>query len=176
MITVESTKGEGTVFKVLMPVVASEKGPVPKTQPPHKGDGVILLVDDEEAVRCVGERLLQRMGYTVYTAQDGHDAIRVFKERGGSIDCVLLDLSMPDLDGRETFRELRKLRPDIPVILSSGYNEQQAENRFLRDSLAGFIQKPYQSTELAARIDAALNASGSAAKQMPARKGSTHEA
>jgi CheY-like chemotaxis protein len=104
--------------------------------------------------------MLERMGFQVILAVDGRDAIDRFYEheqkQAGSIVCVLLDLTMPHKNGEEVFRAIRKLRPEVPVILSSGYNEQEVTQKFVGKGLTGFIQKPYQLKELAAKIQAAI--------------------
>jgi len=105
-------------------------------------------VDDEETVRSVGAAMLRQAGYGVITAQDGHSAVSLFAQRADEIDCVLLDLSMPHMDGQETFRELRQIQADVPVVLMSGYNEQEAVVRFAGKGLGGFIQKPFKLQDL----------------------------
>ena len=102
-----------------------------------------MLADDEETVRAVGKRMLERMGFRVLTASNGREALEVFDKHADKIVCVLLDLTMPHMDGEEAFREMRRRRPDVTVILCSGYNEQEATQRFAGKGLAGFVQKPY---------------------------------
>ena len=87
---------------------------------PAPGGRTVLLVDDEESVRAIGRQMLQKMGYTVVTACDGREALDRFQKAAGAVACVILDLTMPHMDGEETFRELRKLDPGVSVILSSG--------------------------------------------------------
>jgi CheY-like chemotaxis protein len=124
-----------------------------------QGQGVILLVDDEETVRKVGSQMLERAGFKVLLAMDGRDALNVFRSQPEDITCVLLDLTMPNMDGEETFRELRALKDNVRVILSSGYNEQEAINRFTHSGLAGFIQKPYQYASLMHKLRQVLQPS-----------------
>jgi CheY-like chemotaxis protein len=111
-----------------------------------------LLVDDEEAVLVVVQRILEGMGFQVLCVNDGREALEVFRERGEEIVCVLLDLTMPQLDGEQVFREMRRLRPEAKVILSSGYDESDVAQRFAGGGLAGFIQKPYRGTSLRAKL------------------------
>jgi len=92
----------------------------------------------------------------VLTADDGHEAVEIFKEHADKIVGVLLDLTMPHKDGIQVFREIRKLKPDIKVILTSGYNEQDATQQFVGKGLAGFIQKPYVSKDLIEKIKAVM--------------------
>jgi DNA-binding response OmpR family regulator len=95
---------------------------------------------------------LQAAGFEVIVAADGREAIEKFTAAMASVDLVILDLTMPHFDGEGCFRELRKLRPGVKVILSSGYNEQDIVDRFAGKGLAGFIQKPYTTSELLAKI------------------------
>ena len=105
--------------------------------------------------RTVTRRILEHERITVLLAADGVEGIRVYAENPG-IDVVLLDMTMPRMDGEQTFRELRKAYPGVRVVLMSGYNEQDATEQFAGKGLAGFIQKPYRPAELIAKIDAAL--------------------
>lgn len=100
--------------------------------------------------------MLERMGFDVLTAADGRRALEVFRDNTTAIMCVLLDLTMPHMDGEEAFREIRRLSPDVRVILCSGYNEQDATQRFAGKGLAGFIQKPYNLSELRLKLKIAL--------------------
>ena len=149
VLKIYSELGKGTCFKILFPVSdQGDKSHVPsnlaETDPKSwRGMGTILITDDEESVRTVGRQMLERMGFTVLTAEHGHEAISVFQQHAREIVCVLLDLTMPHMDGEETFRELRSLNTDVKVVLCSGYNEQDAVQRFTGKGLAGFLQKPY---------------------------------
>ena len=158
-VKVYSEKQKGTTFKVLLPAVegaASLHTVAAEARPSEGQTGTILLVDDEETVRSVGAAMLRRSGYTVLTAEDGRAAVALFAERSDEIDVVVLDLAMPHMDGQETFRELRRLRADVRVLLSSGYNEQDAINRFAGKKLAGFIQKPYSSAAILEAVRSVL--------------------
>ena len=115
---------------------------------PLHTDGVVLVVDDEDAVRELAQEMLERLGVTVLVAADGRRALEVYREHQEKISCVLLDLTMPEMDGVETFRELRNLRSDVLVVLSSGYNEEEVKERYGELGLAGFLQKPYQLRNL----------------------------
>ena len=90
-----------------------------------EGGGTVLLIEDEEQVRNMAKMMLTRLGYTVLEAKDGVEAVEIFQQHQDEIRCVLSDLTMPRMDGWETLAALRKLSPDIPVILSSGYDEAQ---------------------------------------------------
>ena len=118
--------------------------------------GTVLVIDDEEMVRRVAKSMLESYGYKVLVASDGNSALELFEEVGHEISVVLLDLTMPSMSGEETFRRLRMMRSNVPVILSSGYNEVEAVKRFTGKSLTGFIQKPYTTTHLARKVRDAL--------------------
>jgi CheY-like chemotaxis protein len=116
-------------------------------EPEIMAEGAVLLVDDEETVRAIGSEMLKELGLTVITADDGRDALEKFKDNPG-IFCVILDLTMPHLDGEQAYRELRMLDPNVKVIISSGYSESEVTQRFAGKGLAGFIQKPYKLSAL----------------------------
>ena len=122
----------------------------------QKIEGTVLLVDDDETVRNVGKELLENIGLRVITAEDGWQAVSIFKESPYSIDCIILDLSMPHMDGREAYAKLRPIRDDIPIFLSSGHSEHEVKQQFPGKKIAGFIQKPYQLSALAAELMKAL--------------------
>ena len=157
-IKIYSEPGKGTTFKVLFPAGESlENGAVIQRRDNSaseawQGRGTVLIADDEETVRAVGKQMLDRMGFEVLMAADGREAVEIFGDHADEIDCVLLDLTMPHMDGEQAFRQLRRLRPDVVVILCSGYNEQDATQRFAGKGLAGFVQKPYNMAELREKL------------------------
>ncbi|MCK4340867.1 MAG: PAS domain S-box protein [Phycisphaerae bacterium] len=152
---VYSEPGRGTTFKVLFPALdepaASRAKEALRAEAWH-GSGTVLLVDDEETVCAVGRQMLERVGFTVLTARDGPEALDLFRQQADEIVCVVLDLTMPHMDGEVAYRELRRIRGDVRVIMSSGYNEQEVTQRFAGKGLAGFIQKPYHTEELVAKL------------------------
>jgi CheY-like chemotaxis protein len=157
-IKIYSEPAKGTTFKVLFPAGEStENGAAIQRRDTSaseawKGHGTVLIADDEETVCAVGKQMLGRMGFEVLTAADGREAVEVFGDHADEIDCVLLDLTMPHMDGEQAFRQLRRIRPDVVVILCSGYNEQDATQRFAGKGLAGFVQKPYNMAELREKL------------------------
>jgi CheY-like chemotaxis protein len=156
---VYSEPGRGSTFKVLFPASEQPAASLPKEDPLLKswrGQGTILLVDDEETVRSVTQRILEKLGFTVLTAADGREALDVFSKRAKEIVCVLLDLTMPHMGGEETYRELRRIKSDVRVILASGYDEQDVSDRFGSKGLAGFLHKPFQIVELISKLQQAL--------------------
>jgi CheY-like chemotaxis protein len=153
-----SEVGKGTTFKLIFPAceeMARETQAEPSS-PGLQGSGTILVVDDEPTILEVASGLLHSMGFEVLTASDGQEAIAMFQQHVADIRAVLLDLTMPRLNGVETFRELRKLQPHCRVVLTSGYNEEEALHDFVGKGLAGFVQKPFQRTELLAAMRKAL--------------------
>jgi PAS domain S-box-containing protein len=157
-LTVNSCPGQGTTFRVYLPSthrpVRELAGPAP-TVPGWRGEGTVLLVDDEETVRITTGRMLEGMGFTVLSAVDGLDALQVFAGHT-DIRFVLLDLSMPRLDGVETFREILKMRPGSRVLLMSGFTKIEAMKRFGMEGLCGFIQKPFTMRQLVEKAKAIL--------------------
>ena len=118
--------------------------------------GTVLIVDDEELVLDVCKEMLVNLGFSVLTAENGLEAVEVFRRQASDIDCVLLDLSMPKMDGLAAFVEIIRIRPDAKVILSSGYHEHEASGRFHDKKPAGFIQKPYTLNNLRSAMDRIL--------------------
>lgn len=153
---VTSDKDRGSTFTVLLPVQRNAP-PAPPKKPhdnkaPLRGHERILVVDDEPSVLLLCKQLLQHLGYDVLTATDGRVAVDVFRQHGDSIDCVILDLMMPDMDGAEAHHALTALRPDVKILLTSGYNEEDIAQRFDGKRLAGIMQKPYQLAALAKKL------------------------
>jgi CheY-like chemotaxis protein len=158
-ITLGSDPGAGTTFRVLFPPAAPAAAAAAIPQPTAqsvRGTGTILLVDDEAAVRTTAKAMLERLGYRVLLAEDGRQAIAAFQAHQPEIAGVLLDLTMPSMDGEETFRELRRIDARARVIISSGYGEHDIAQRFAGLGLAGFIQKPYELQSLGSVLAAAL--------------------
>jgi PAS domain S-box-containing protein len=163
-IKVYSEVGKGSTFKVLFPackdsaLVAAKKEPVKESDIQHwQSSGKVLLADDEEVVRNVSQKMLEIIGFEVLTASDGLEAVELFSKYAEEIVCVLLDLTMPKLDGSEVFNRIRQIRSDIKVILCSGYNQQEATQRFVGKGLANFIQKPYRMHSLIATLKEVLD-------------------
>ena len=154
---VYSAPGQGSTFKLFFPAGDVAALPVRPQAPAEelRGTGTVLVVDDEEIIRRTAKNALERYGYRVLWAEDGQKAVEVFRA-AGEIALVLLDLTMPTMNGEETLRELQAIRPSIPVLLSSGFNEVEAVRRFTGKGLAGFIQKPYTSAGLATKVKRAL--------------------
>jgi PAS domain S-box-containing protein len=158
-IKVYSEPGKGSTFKIFFPATFVA---VDTTFAKHakketwKGSGVVLLVEDEANIRSLCRRMLERIGFEVLAAADGCQALEIFRVHQDRIRCVLLDLTMPQMDGGETLVELRRIDPKLPVILSSGFSEQKISDRFKNQNLSGFLQKPYQQADLRAALKKAL--------------------
>ena len=160
-ITVESEPGEGTTFRVLFPRTEVQDT-VPEPDIERKTvstpQATVLIVDDEESVLEIGAEFLKRAGFDVIAACGGREAISIIESRGDEVGAVVLDLVMPEMDGEQTFREIRRLRPEMPVIVTSGYSEERTAERFAGDHIEGFLRKPYEPEELTEKVEAALPA------------------
>jgi PAS domain S-box-containing protein len=159
-VRVESEPGQGTRFQILLPPASGEAQP--EEEEPAAVDGAgrtILVVDDDDTVRAVARGILEGAGHTVLLARDGQEGVELFARHGAEVGLVLLDLTMPIMDGEETFRALRAIRPDLPVLLSSGYGEQETTERFVVGELAGFVQKPYTRVRLLSAVARVLQTS-----------------
>jgi PAS domain S-box-containing protein len=152
-IHVYSEPGQGSTFKVLFPAV-------PRTAPARfsagAGSGTVLLIDDEVMVRDMCRSALERAGYRVLEAENGGIAVTMVSERRDEIDLVILDLTMPVMSGGETLEALRRLRPDLPIVLSSGFSETEATVRFGAHRPSGFLQKPYTAGHLTDAVGSAI--------------------
>ena len=158
-IEVTSAPGAGATFRVLLPAVASGAtagAPPAQRTDDLRGAGTIVFVDDEELVRDVAKHSLERLGYHVLEAPNGPAAIEILRSNGDRIRLVVLDLGMPGMSGEETLPHLRRLRPDLKVIVSSGYSEAEALRLFHGARVSGFIQKPYTFRDLARAVKSAL--------------------
>jgi CheY-like chemotaxis protein len=154
-IRIETGLGEGTSITVFFPATTEAEGqtstvPGASANVSWQGRGKVLLVEDDEAAREFAHVCLERAGIEVVEAADGREATVLFQAQPDEFSCVLLDLTMPHLDGVETYSRLKRIRPDIPVILCSGYPKKAATERFSDMGLAGFLKKPYEPEELLA--------------------------
>jgi signal transduction histidine kinase len=157
-IGLESQLGKGTKFTLLLPRTEGAERVLdpPAASVDGHGGKCVLVVDDEPQVRKVLGRILETEGFEVMRAADGREAVEIFEAQADLIDCVLLDLTMPELDGAETFRELKRIRGDVRVVLSSGFAEDDILNRFKGVGFAGVLQKPTPKDVLIAKIHEAL--------------------
>jgi len=156
-IFVSSMVGKGTTIRVNFPIsdsVAEARTAIipipdiPSTSDVSSPRGTILIVDDEEDVRKICSTMVARLGYQTLTAADGEEAVAVFQDHADEIGCIILDMTMPKMDGYAAFQSLKQIRSDVKAILSSGYNQEAITQRFTGLGLAGFIQKPYRRQQL----------------------------
>lgn len=155
-IHVYSEPGVGTTFSILLPlsgVDLAAKSVHPQLQ---RGEGRILVVDDESVMRVTAKAILEELGYEVAVAENGEEGVEAFRESGGSFDLVLLDMIMPVMNGRECFAQLQQLDPDVKVVLSSGFGREEDILGMKNDGLIGFIRKPYRSSALSQVVHDAL--------------------
>jgi PAS domain S-box-containing protein len=160
-VQVESTLGAGTTFKLLFPAASGTRDSTKPMQgeanPAWQGMGTILVVDDEAMLRTVVASMLPLLGFDCVLAADGCEAVEIFSADPSQFDLVLLDLTMPHMDGEQTLTELRRLQRDVCVVLMSGFNAQEAQVRFNGKGLASFLQKPFTIATLSTTIHAALD-------------------
>jgi len=147
-----SAPGEGSCFTVFFPALATRK-PLLDMQTASFDvypdvPGKVLVVDDEQPVRDVVSKLLAHHSIEVLTADNGANAVQVFRQHADEIALVLMDLTMPEMDGEEAFHAIRSIRPNAVIILSSGFSESAAADRLTQVGLAGFIHKPYTHKRL----------------------------
>ena len=174
---VQSTLGHGTTFTVLLPLMPDKNHDLQEPgddrhdvteaticsaerhsfMPTLSAAGMVLIIDDEPDVRSVTARMLQREGFSVLTAADGQLGLKLFRQHAHAIRCVWLDYTMPGLSGEQTLRAIHALRPDVPVVLMSGYTQQQASHHCSDLSLAGFLQKPFSISDVQAMVQRVIN-------------------
>ena len=158
IITVSSRRGEGATFTIFLPITA-DSPPVAASPPPRVSvsSETVLLVDDEAMIIEVGSAMLEKMGYAVHTASGGNQALDLLREHGHGIDLVILDMIMPEMSGSETFNRLKAIKPDVKVLLSSGYSVDGQAAEILQRGCQGFIQKPFDLERLSAKVREVLN-------------------
>jgi signal transduction histidine kinase/CheY-like chemotaxis protein len=158
IIRVASKPGEGATFSIYLPASnTTASGELEKTDDLIAGHGTVLLVDDEEMIVDVGGHLLKRLGYDVYIARSGEEALDIYQREHKNITLVLLDMIMPGIGGGETFARLKRMNPEIRVLLSSGYSIDGQAARIMEQGCRGFIQKPFSLEQLSQKIREALD-------------------
>jgi CheY-like chemotaxis protein len=125
---------------------------LPEKSSDWRGSGTVLLADDDKPIVTMGKTMLQMLGFDVLTACDGREAIDLFTRHKDEIVCVMLDLTMPRMDGVQAFQELYQINPDVPVIISSGHDEQEVARLFAGKRQVGFLQKPYRISGLSFKL------------------------
>ncbi|HIJ94387.1 MAG TPA: GAF domain-containing protein [Desulfuromonadales bacterium] len=147
-IQLASKPGNGTTFTVYLPIhhgeAASNRPVLAITSERWQGSGTVLLVEDEEEVRLIAAALLKKLGYTVIAASDGKGALELYRENTTDISLVVTDMGMPGMDGGELFRELKTLKPELPIIISSGFGDVDVTAKIAHEDIAALINKPYR--------------------------------
>lgn len=161
---VQSEPGKGTVFSLYFPAstdaetaIEGEETTTPNESPTWKSEGCILLIEDEPALRILGERTLKRLGFKVLLAEDGVEGLEVYRAHADHVRAILLDLTMPRKGGEETLHDLQAMNVDVPVIIVSGYSTAEIATRKAVEGAAGFIQKPFTLTTLRDTLKQVLN-------------------
>jgi PAS domain S-box-containing protein len=157
---IHSEVGRGSTFRIYFPAAKGRAvgGEARERAGASPLKGTVLLVDDEPAVLETLGPALETLGFRVLLARDGTEAVAQFQADPAGIDLVLMDLTMPRMDGREAFQAIRGIRPDARVVLSSGYTEQESVQSIMGQGLAGFLQKPYTLRILQETLQKALGA------------------
>lgn len=148
---VDSIPGQGTVFRLLFPAlttVQENEEIAEETSPEIGAKGLVLVIDDEEHVRTAVTDTLEIAGITAVVAENGQAGIEIYRKRRSEIHLVLLDMSMPGLNGEETMLRLQRINPNVPVLLSSGYSQAEVSGRYREMGFLGFLQKPYEASKL----------------------------
>jgi CheY-like chemotaxis protein len=159
-IRVDSAPGKGATFRVYLPLESDavrDEEPPPAAPAPDSGTGRILVVDDEETVRDVARSMLEICGYEVVTVSNGLEAVDYYRDHGGRIDLVVIDMVMPEMNGRECFRALREMDPNIRAVLSTGYGADGEAKEIVQEGMAGLVLKPFSKGALAATVQEALS-------------------
>lgn len=157
-VTVYSEKNNGSTFNIYLP--KSRKNPSYEQTPARiitKGEGTVLLVDDEEMVADVGAEMLAVLGYKVLTARSGEEALKIYQEQQNRIDLIMLDMIMPEMNGDEVFSRLRQINSHSKILLASGHNINRQVKKMMDRGCNGFLQKPFSIELLSKKINVILN-------------------
>jgi len=157
---VSTRAGHGTTITVYVAAHAAQSRKAPTILDQESlwhGEGTILVVDDEENVRSITKRMLQRLGFDVLLAADGQEAVEMVSKAAKDLAAVILDLTMPNMDGDSAYAEIRRMEPKLPVLIASGYDVKTVTNRFDRTHISSFIQKPFQIKDLSNHLRDALH-------------------
>ena len=148
-----SQLGQGTTFKVYLPALINElNGDENESSSTHsvswEGSGTLLLVEDDENVRSLAKEFLEILGYTILEAVNGKEALEMYKNNSAEINLVFTDMGMPVMDGYELFEKLKKIKPELPIVVSSGFGDTEISTKLERDNVAGIVSKPYSLDKL----------------------------
>jgi len=157
-ISVFTEPGLGTTVRVYLPaaggIVKEKRGEGSMDTRTKKG--TILVIDDEEIVRELGKDILEAHNFMVLLAPQGNEGVRIFTENKDKIDLVILDMVMPEKSGKQTFKEIKAIKPDAKVLLCSGYGQEQYFHEVFEEGAAGFLQKPFRLNQLLGKVEEAL--------------------
>ncbi len=156
-----SEPGRGTTFKLLFPPVDGEAAGLStghEAKTTWQGRGCVLVVDDEESVRSTASAMLRKLGFEVALAEDGLEAVQIFRATADRFVMVLMDLTMPRMEGKQAFIEMRSIRSDVRVVLMSGFNEQEVSRQLPSQETLGFLQKPFGLEDLTSAVQSVLSA------------------
>ena len=154
-IKVYSEPGIGSTFTLFLPAapaIPQAQAPPPVEEAPWRWEGTLLVVDDDDMIRSLASRIAEHLGLTVLEARDGLEAVDLFRERHQDLSLVVMDLTMPRMGGGEAFARMREIDPGVPIVLSSGYDEEEVTRPFAEMGLAGFLQKPYRREAFVAAL------------------------
>jgi CheY-like chemotaxis protein len=157
-LNVYSEPGLGTTMRIYLPRAEGEveEYKMGEFTNIRSKKGTILIIDDEDVVRELGKDILEAYDYHVYLATTGNEGISIFNECKNTIDLVMLDMVMPGKGGKEVFKELRSIKPDVKVLIASGYGEDEYFQEMFNSGTVGFLQKPFQHTQLINKIEEAM--------------------
>ena len=157
LIRIADTSSKGTTFEVHLPLIDDVLDNDDHLELQQDGEGVILIVDDEQSLLTTTSMILERAGYQCITARNGAEALNIYQKQQQNIDLVLLDMLMPDMSGKECFYEMRKQFPNVQIMICSGFTEDHSVSQLIEDGAIGFIKKPYRMHELLQEIQQALS-------------------
>lgn len=164
LINVYSEKGHGTTFNIYLPIARQEIADKEVNIKINGGTETILMVDDDSTASQVGRDILERWGYRVMTAENGAEAVDIYTDYKDDVHLIVLDVILPDLNSDQVYRQLRKINPNVLVLLSSGYNVNRQITSLLNQGCVGFVQKPFQSQSLSSKVRAALDSENPASQ------------
>lgn len=154
----DSEPGKGSSFVIYLPATTKKISKIKSKDPDiYKGTGTILVVDDEKEVRDLLKNQFEELGYSVIIAGDGKEAVEKYEIEYKNIDLIILDMIMPKLDGKETFRKMKKINPDLKVLLISGFSQNDKATDLLNEGVLAFAQKPFKIDEISKIIQSILN-------------------
>ena len=159
-IDVESTPGKGSIFRIFLPAIPADEGEQKLKRPGRqlqKGDEVILVVDDEKVLRDFLKQALEGYGYTVLEAEDGENAVEIFKENSEKVKLIILDMIMPNMSGEKALFQIRQMNSSVPVLVSSGYSDKDKFERMAELGIAGILHKPFRINKLLTQIRTILD-------------------